>query len=135
MRLAALVALFHVVLRSDRRVALLLFALVAVPYFSTAVGVMNSMDGPQYALTRAIVEKHTFSLNGYDWIYPDWALVDGKQYSQRSPGISLLAVPLYLYSHALTGHLAPPHLVQNTRGITAESPLEAMTYGLVSLLV
>src|SRR5919199_4051324 len=134
MRLAVLVALFHVVLRSDRRVALLLFALVAVPYFSTAVGVMNSMDGPQYALTRAIVEKHTFSLNGYDWIYPDWALVDGKQYSQRSPGISLLAVPLYLYSHALTGHLSPPHLVQNTRGITAESPLEAMTYGLVSLL-
>lgn len=122
-------------LRSNSAVALLIAVCVAVPYFASAVGVMNSMDGPQYALTRAIVERKTLSINGYDWVHPDFALVNGRMYSKRSPGVSFLALPFYLYSRALQPLLFPPYaFTQVTAGVTADSPVEAMTYGLASLI-
>src|SRR5437868_7133786 len=119
---------------SDTPIFLAIFTMVGVLYFASTVGVMNSIDGPQYALTRAIVDRHTLRLEGYDWVDPDHALVNGIKYTKRNPGVSFLAIPFYVYSKALASHLFPPYYGEQMPGVDADSPLEAMTYGLVSLV-
>jgi hypothetical protein len=54
------------------------FALILVvflAYSATIVGYMNSLDGPQYALTRALAEDQSIEIGKYEkCAWPDYAL-------------------------------------------------------------
>ncbi|MDD5688054.1 MAG: hypothetical protein PHE88_09520 [Elusimicrobia bacterium] len=47
------------------------------------------------ALTYSIVDTHTFNIDKYEKLTIDKAYKDGHYYTDKAPGISLLAVPVY----------------------------------------
>ena len=55
----------------------------------------------RFALTRAIVERHTFSIDAYAASTGDRALVEGRWHTDKAPIPSMLAVPAYATLHAL----------------------------------
>jgi hypothetical protein len=69
------------------------------------------------ALTKAIVEQGTLRIDDYhtkdDWYTGDTSLFEGHYYSNKAPGSSLLAVPLYFLLWRLAG----------TLGLTLDSSL------------
>ena len=96
-------------------------------YFSSTVGISNSQDGPDYALTRAAVEHRTTRIDAYpQWISPDYARVNGHVFAKRSPGFSLLGVPFYVLALAFHGIATAPYHWQH-QGINHDSPTEALT--------
>ena len=51
---------------------MILFVLFFFIYNSGTVGIMNSIDGPQYALTRSLYEDKSLTIDKYtDYISPD----------------------------------------------------------------
>jgi hypothetical protein len=56
-------------------------------------------------LTRAIVEEHRFEIDNYHENTGDKAYFNGHYYSDKAPGVSFLAVPIYAFAHALSLNL------------------------------
>ena len=83
-----------------RRVSLPLFALVfgTYAYFYQAGGWNQNS---RFDLTRAVVEQHTLSIDAFQENTGDKAQRDGHWYTDKAPGLSLLAVPAYAVVHAL----------------------------------
>ena len=73
------------------RCLVLVFCLVYAYFFQGGGWGQNS----RFDLTRAIVEKGTFEISSYASNTGDLGLRDGKVYSNKSPGMSLLAAPVY----------------------------------------
>lgn len=118
-----------------------IFIFFTTIYFSSTVGIMNSVDAPQYALTKSIVDDHQFNIDKYSqYINPDFAYYNGHYYSLRSPTESLLAIPFYLFAKLVTPISSAPYL-GNHLGINSESNMEAMTvlynssFGALSIVV
>lgn len=110
-----------------------LFIFFTTIYFSTTVGTMNSVDAPQYALTRALVENKTTRIDEFaDWSYPDYVVKGGHKYSAREPGQSFIAVPFYIIAQNIKSW-ARKHYDGNFEGIKNESSVEAITYGSFSI--
>jgi hypothetical protein len=76
----------------------LLFALClgGFGYFYQA-GSWNSTT--RFDLVRAIVERHTLSIDAYHMNTGDKALRNGSYYCDKAPGVSLLCVPSYAVVH------------------------------------
>jgi hypothetical protein len=81
-----------------------LFALVlgAYAYFYQAGGWNQNA---RFDLVRAIVEHRTLAIDAYQENTGDKAERDGRLYSDKAPGVSLMAVPIYAVVHAVAGHL------------------------------
>lgn len=87
--------------RRDRRVALHLFllALVVYAWFFQGGGLNQNVN---LDLTRAIVERGTLSVDAYRHNTGDLSLYGGHVYSNKAPGLSLLAVaPYFVIDRAL----------------------------------
>lgn len=102
----------------DRVVCIVLFVLLSSIYFATTSGVTSSNDGSHYALTRAIVEQRTFSIDAYDHYAEgnDIAKREGQLYSDRPPGTALTASLFYAVGRKLpqpTAFLPSRHDAEN----------------------
>src|ERR1044072_5443696 len=53
-----------------------------------------------FALTRAVVEQHTFTIDRYRNTTEDVAWEGGHAYSNKMPGAAFLAVPVYAAIYA-----------------------------------
>lgn len=96
---------------------------------------MNSVDAPQFALVRALVEERKTNIDTFSqYIYPDYAIYNQKFYLDREPGLSFIALPFYILAKIFSPHALSPYNGKH-QGITSESPLEALTYGFTSSLV
>ncbi len=106
--------------KTDRLVCVVLFVVLSSLYFATASGITSSNDGSHYALTRAIVEQGTFSIDAYDPYAEgnDLARRDGRLYSDRPPGTALVASLFY----AIGQQLPQPSAALPSRH-DAENPL------------
>lgn len=121
--------------RTNTVVAQCIFAVFSIIFFCSTVGVMNSVDAPQYAVTQAMVQRRVTYINEFaQYIWPDFAEHDGKLYSEREIGLSLLAIPPYILARSLTSYSVPPYGSVNYPGITWESTTEALTYGFMSFV-
>jgi hypothetical protein len=92
---------------SDRRAAVWLFVLVFVAYawfFGGAGWNQNST----FDLTRALVEQQTIRIDGFPPNTGDYARVDGRIYSNKPPGLSLLAAIPYALAYAVESDPAAP---------------------------
>jgi 4-amino-4-deoxy-L-arabinose transferase-like glycosyltransferase len=91
---------------SDRqRLALLvLLALLFTVYASSFPGIRNSNEGSHYALVRSLA-KGELSIDGYEQYtrFVDFSARDGRYYSDKPPGVSVLALPLYGVGRLLAG--------------------------------
>jgi hypothetical protein len=83
-----------------RRVPLPLFALVfgTYAYFYQAGGWNQNS---RFDLTRAVVEQGTLAIDAFQENTGDKAQRDGHWYTDKAPGLSLLAVPAYALVHAV----------------------------------
>lgn len=78
--------------------ALFILTLGVYVYFYQAGGWNQNS---RFDLVRAIVERHTLTIDAYHENTGDKALVRGHYYSDKAPGVSLLALPVHLLAHAL----------------------------------
>lgn len=79
----------------DRRIALALFVLAAVA-FGWFFGGEGWNQNAQFDLTRAIVERHTLYIDGYDGNTKDISYgAGGHRYINKVPGVSFLAAVPY----------------------------------------
>jgi hypothetical protein len=86
---------------ADRRVALLLGALVLVT-FGPIVGLDTSQPASRYSLTAAVAEHGSVDLGPYETqLGVDRAVYQGHLRSDKAPGQPFLAVPVYLLGRAL----------------------------------
>src|SRR5690242_2762920 len=83
--------------------ALLLFSFA---YFYQAGG-WN--ENTRFDLVRAIVEDHTIAIDRYHGNTGDKASYEGHYYSDKAPGLSLFAVPLYAIVRLFSGLFATEH--------------------------
>lgn len=84
----------------DRCLAVALFVLALAPYVYFYGG-WGANQEVNYALTRAIVEGHTLSVDDYTVHEGDIAAgKGGRIFSNKPPGLSLLAVPPYSLQYA-----------------------------------
>jgi hypothetical protein len=61
----------------------------------------------RFNLVRAIVEQHTIVVDDYVSNTGDLAMRDGRHYSDKAPGVSILAVPVYAAVHPFAGGQRP----------------------------
>jgi hypothetical protein len=78
--------------------ALFVLALGVYAYFFQAGGWNQNAH---FDLTRAIVEEHTVVLDDYIDNTGDWSVANHHYYSNKAPGLGLLAVPVYAAVHPL----------------------------------
>ncbi len=85
-------------LKSDTvLVTLLIVAVFSIYLLTIKADFVSSVERGRYALTRAIVEQHTFSIDKYkDFSYPDVSFKDGHYYSRFPAGMSVLSIPTAL---------------------------------------
>ena len=84
---------------ADRQVAVWLALLTFVTYaYFHGGGGWN--QNSQFDLTRAIVERHTFAIDAYAGNTGDVSAYQGHVYTNKAPGLSLLAVIPYMFLHA-----------------------------------
>jgi hypothetical protein len=83
-------------------VLLMLMCLLAYTY-SVPRGLFSNAD-TRIALTRAIVDDHTVRIDPYVRQLVDRSWYQGHFYTDKAPGISLLAVPVYAALRALVPH-------------------------------
>ena len=75
--------------------ALLLFLvlLVSFVYFFPRWADWN--ENSHFALVQAVVEEHTFVIDDFYQQTGDYAIYRGHQYTDKAPGLSFVAVPIY----------------------------------------
>jgi len=80
--------------------ALFVLALGAYAYFYQAGGWNQNA---RFDLVRAIVERRTLTIDAYESNTGDKAERNGHLYSDKAPGVSLAALPMYAAVHAAFG--------------------------------
>jgi hypothetical protein len=85
-------------------VALFAIALGVYAYFFQAGGWNQNS---RFNLVRSIVEQHSIVVDDYVHNTGDIAVRDGHHYSDKAPGVSILAVPVYAAVHPFAGGQRP----------------------------
>ena len=96
--------------RTDRIIAILLFAGLSFVYFATVSGITSSNDGSHHALLRTMIANRTFTLNQFDDYAEgnDIALTpDGRLFSDRPPGTAVAAIPVFVLGGPLPDATTP----------------------------
>ncbi len=93
--------------RSDRRLAALLF-IVAVVTYSWFFGGAGWNQDADFDLTRALVERRTLYIDGYDVNTGDVSSARGHTYINKPPGVSLLAAVPYAVLYTIERGLGVP---------------------------
>lgn len=81
-----------------------LFMLLLMIFAYTPPRWQDWNQNSRFDLTRAIVDQGTLKIDDYADNTGDYAIVDGHIYTDKAPGLSLMAVPVY----ALTVHVLNP---------------------------
>jgi hypothetical protein len=78
--------------------ALFVLAFGVYAYFFQAGGWNQNS---RFALVRAVVEEHSLAIDDYAAYTRDLAFFGGRIYSEKAPGLSMLAVPVWAALHPL----------------------------------
>ena len=82
------------------QIFLFLFSLIIYAYFISSFHSAN--ESSRFALTRAIIDERTFIIDKYrEYASIDVTYYNGHYYSDKIPGTSLLAIPVYLLDLSL----------------------------------
>ena len=77
-------------------------ALLIVYLFYVGSFLNNPMSNSIVNLTIAMVDDHTFEITPYSNNSVDVSIKDGKYFSGMPPGLSLLAIPVYIFAKLIT---------------------------------
>jgi hypothetical protein len=104
---------------SDPRVARRLGAVAFLVYLASGAGIPSANPGSHFALVRAMAEQRSFVIDAYAAFTHgiDVARVEGRSYSNKSPVLAALALPLYAAGRAwATGFSWPAYPVGHDAG-------------------
>ncbi len=87
---------------SERRVAVLIFTCLLLAYLYVFPHWLDWNQGTRFDLTAAIVERSTLFIDDYVSNTGDYAEYNGHAYSDKAPGLSFLAVPVYALIRSTT---------------------------------
>src|SRR3989338_809626 len=83
--------------------------------FLTIYAIFTQFIGPNESshldLTRAIIDEHRFEIDSYHNNTIDKRFYNGHFYSDKAPGLSFLAVPIYIVTRPII-ELIPKNLVK-----------------------
>jgi hypothetical protein len=113
----------------------ILFVVLFTVFFSTSVGIINSVDSSQYFTTEALhrflsLDMSYFSHDPHFLVWPDVYLYHGQILSVRGYLFSLVTLPLHLFSYILYPFF---HQVQLPGGIFVGDLYEISVTSLFSL--
>jgi hypothetical protein len=81
---------------------LIIFISLLIPYLYIFPHWVDWNQNSRFDLTAAIVERGTLSIDAYLHNTGDYALFNNHAYTDKAPGLSLIAVPIYAIIHPLT---------------------------------
>jgi len=82
---------------SEFKTELKMFLLLFIAYAFFITGFHSANEGSALALTKAIVDDKTLSIDNYrDLASVDVSFYNGKYYSDKAPGRAFLGIPIYL---------------------------------------
>lgn len=89
---------------SQRFILYLTVVCISFLYYLSSAYINCSNDGSHYALVSAIVNERSTEVSKYINYTAgiDYAVKDGKNYSDRLPGNAILMIPFYLYGKMLS---------------------------------
>lgn len=108
---------------SERRIAILIFVSLLLTYLYIFPHWLDWNQNSRLDLTAALVERGELSIDAYVANTGDYAESNGRAYSDKTPGLSFLAIPAY----ALTHKLAEIKAVQTVITTIGHSPAAAST--------
>jgi hypothetical protein len=115
-------------------VIILLYALLAMIVIPVFPHLPSPNEFTRWALVAAMVEDHSLEVSRVASIlgpgFEDLAVVDGRQYSNKAPGLALVAAPGYLLARPLAGPASAGNLrpvLTAMRWFGATLPLLLMT--------
>jgi hypothetical protein len=87
---------------SERRISILIFVSLLLTYLYIFPHWLDWNQNSRFDLTAAIVERGELSIDAYAANTGDYAEANGRAYSDKTPALSFLAVPVYALTHKLT---------------------------------
>jgi len=98
--------IFKKILNQEHFLPFILFTFIFTVYFCSSVGLMNSVDTPQFFTAEAIlknknVDLSPFSNNPYYFVYPDIYYKDNQTLSLRNYLTSALMIPFHLLANVI----------------------------------
>jgi len=100
--------------RRDRRAAVLVFLVASIAALLSQRGLVTSADGSSYALVRALATRASVRVEP-QVVYTggiDYALRDGRAFSDRAPATAFAALPLHALGLALARARGVPLLTE-----------------------
>lgn len=91
------------VLSTDRRTALVLFALTLLTYVYVFPRWADPNQDSRLKMVVAVVDDGTFQIDRYLGTTVDYAKVNGHYYSDKAPGVAFLGMPVYAALRRLPG--------------------------------
>lgn len=81
----------------------ILFTIIFVVYFSSSVGLMNSMDTPQFFTTEALLKNKNIDMRAFEndphfFIWPDYFIKSAEMLNQRGYLLSIIGMPIHIIS-------------------------------------
>lgn len=107
----------------ERTTALILFITLALAYAFVFPRWLDWNANARFDLSAAIVEQGTLSIDAYAPNTGDYALFNGRRYSDKAPGLSFLGVPVYF----VVSRVTQPEVVQNFIVSLGRAPAAAPT--------
>ena len=100
---------------------MLVLLLISFLYYISSSYINTSNDGSHFALVSSIINKHSVEISGYEHYTGsvDYAVKDGKLYSDRLPGNAFLMVPFFLFGNFLQ--------FVHLDGLSAHVPIQEVT--------
>lgn len=90
------------IMRWQHMPMLLLFLVLLVAFAYTPPRWQDWNQNSRFNLTRALVEQGTVRIDAYVANTGDYALIEGRAYTDKAPGLSLMAVPVHAVTEAAT---------------------------------
>lgn len=102
----------------QRIVTLVIFAAIFVGYFSSAAGLFNSLDVPQFFTTEALMEHQDLNLLPYQadphfFVHPDFFMYEDQMLGLRGYMQSVFSIPLHIAGRFIAPFLITDQFPQN----------------------
>ncbi len=107
----------------DRTVSLIIFVTLLLSSSYIFPRWLDWNQNTRFDLTAAIIERGELSIDAYVSNTGDYAEFNGRTYSDKTPGLSFLAIPVYALMHKLTEIEA----VQTAITLVGRNPTAALT--------
>lgn len=96
--------LFQKLFNQDIFIGWLVFTIIFTVYFCSSVGLINSLDTPQYFTTEAVLKYRSLNLSFFAndphyFVYPDVFFYKNQTLSFRGYLTSVIMIPIHLFSN------------------------------------